>query len=97
MVRERLVMLYRAEGRGVEIRPLIESVWAGATGAVPDPRWEDVSRPLDLLRQYAVTDLEPIPSEGLRRTLAEAERREPEDDRVQLGLGEPRHPRGAAR
>ncbi|MBX6316214.1 MAG: tetratricopeptide repeat protein, partial [Isosphaeraceae bacterium] len=86
MVRELLVVLYRTEGRSSEIRPLLEWVWTLVIQAGSDPRWEVVSRPLDLLRQYATVDLEPIPSESRRRTLAEAEQRVPEDDRVQLGL-----------
>jgi tetratricopeptide (TPR) repeat protein len=86
MMRERLVVLCRTEGRVNEIRPVIERVWAEATKAALDSRWDGVSRPQDLLRQYAAVDLEPFASEGLRQTLAEAERREPGDDRVQLGL-----------
>jgi enediyne biosynthesis protein E4 len=86
MAREQLVVLYRTEGRIREIRPLIEQMWALVRKAGNDPRWEEVSRPRDLLRQYTMVDLEEVASEGLRQTLAEAKRLAPWDDRVGLGL-----------
>jgi hypothetical protein len=84
--RERLIALYRSEGRTREIRPLIERIWAMLPSAGDEPGWNEVSQPLNLLRQYAMLDLEEAASESVRTTLAEAERHAPTDDRVQLAL-----------
>jgi thioredoxin-like negative regulator of GroEL len=86
LVHELLAFLSRFEGRTDEIRPPLERAWQLARPHSGEPGWSAVSSPLDLLRQYATVDLEPIASDEVRATLEEARRKAPEDDRVWLGL-----------